>query len=208
MIKSSIISGGFMKAKKASELELKDIPSFKLPVKQQLIRTTLRLTEDGHASIRKLAKSHGWKNADIFESMVQVIKKFKLNSKDFFRIISKETKTTRKTYVIKKNTLVKLSNIAENGNFKRDLLIDKMARLLIKIAENETDKKDREYQSILTDIINPFWEKAEKIWDELKEKLGEDDAILSRFGIICIHFMNLSQDIESYLNEGTPISED
>ena len=60
----------------------------------------------------------------------------------------------------------------------------------------------------MKDIINPFGDKAEKIWDELKDKLGEDSEILSRFGVICVHISNLSQDIESYLNEGTPIPVD
>lgn len=197
-----------MKPKKESELELKDIPSFKLPVKQQLIRTTLRLSEDGHASIRKLAKSQGEKNADIFEQLVQVIELLKMNRKDFSHLISKETKTIRKTYVIKKNTLVKLKNIAEKGKITRDQLIDKMVRVLLIIIEKETDKKHKEYKNILKDIINPFGEKAEKIWDELKDKLGKDNEILSRFGVICVHISNLSQDIESYLNEGTPIPAD
>ncbi len=69
-----------------------------------------------------------------------------------------------------------------------------------------TDKKHKDYQSVLTDIINPFWGYAEKIEKKLKEKLGEDDPIVSKFGSIIVNIMNLSMDIESYLQEGTPIS--
>lgn len=195
-----------MKTKKALELESKDIASFKLPLKQQLIRTTFRFTKEGHDSIRKLSKLQGKKNAEIFETLIQVFEIFKKKIKDFSLPSSKESKAIRKTYVIKKNTLNKFNDISKKEKIKRDQLIDTMAQVLMVIAEEETDKKHSEYQSVLHDIINPFWGNAEEIGKKLKEKLGEDDPIVSQFGTVIVHIMNLSMEIESYLQEGTPIS--
>lgn len=195
-----------MKTKKVSELELKDIPSFKLPEKQQFTRTTFRFSKKGHDAIRKLSKLQGKKNADIFDTLIQLFEILKKDIKDFSLHINEETKTIRKTYVIKKTTLQKFNDISKKEGIKRDHFIDKMAQVLMIIAEKETDKKHKEYQSVLTDIINPFWGYAEEIEKKLKEKLGEDDPIVSKFGIIIVNIMNLSSDIKSYLEEGTPIS--
>jgi hypothetical protein len=195
-----------MKPKKVSKLGLGEIPSFKLPEKQNFIRTTFRFSKKGHEAFKNLSKQQGKKNADIFDTLIEIFDVLKKEKIEFPLPTKEKFETIRKTYIINKNTLLKINNISKKLGMKKDLFIDTMAEILMLISEKRTIKKHQNYQSVLNNIISPFRGNAEEIEKKLKEKLGEDDPIVSQFGIIIVNIMNLYMEIDSYLQEGTPIS--
>lgn len=174
---------------------------FKFPEKQQLSRTTLRLSRRGHEAIKKLSKSQGEKIADIFDMTIKAYEMTEEKIESF----PKEGETMRKTYIIRKNTLSKITELAKKNSTSRDQFIDTIARLLLLIADRETARKTEKYLEALDELINPFAEHADEIEKKLIEKLGRNDPIVSRYYVITHHLMEISEAINEFLSEGTPI---
>ena len=112
---------------------------------------------------------------------------------------------TRKTYVIDKKTLSAINKASEKSKIPRDTLIDGLAIVSKKIIDLTIAERDKKYRNVFNNIISPFWIHAGKIEKELIKELGDDDPIVSRFGLIIVLIMNLSFAIESYLKNGSPI---
>lgn len=200
-----------MKTKKSkSELDLEELSDIKLTATQPLMRTSLRFSKKGHEAIKEIGDLMGVKNAEVFKKVLEVSQNLK-NSKSGISGLSdlfdKEPETIRKTYIIGKKTLSKISQLANELKVPRDRLIDQIVQLLSALAGTKASEKKDNYRNANEKIINPFWSRAEEIEKELKDKLGEDDPVVHRFGLIIVHVMNLSQDIDDYLSSGTPIEE-
>ncbi|MBI3378991.1 MAG: hypothetical protein HY035_11420 [Nitrospirae bacterium] len=175
---------------------------FKFPEKQQLSRTTLRLSRRGHEAIKKLSKLQGEKIADIFDMTIKAYEMIEEKIESF----PKEGETMRKTYIIRKNTLSKITELAKKNRIPRDQFIDTIVRLLLLIADSETTRKKEKYLEALNELINPLAEHADEVEKKLIEKLGRNDPVVSRFYVITHHIMEISEDINEFLSEGTPIN--
>lgn len=192
-----------MKTKEALIKEA--VEGFKFPEKQQLLRTTLRLSRRGHEAIKKLSKLQGEKIADIFDMAIKAYEMIEEKIESFPELVNKEGETMRKTYIIRKNTLSKITELAKKNRTSRDQFIDTIARLLLLIADSETARKTEKYLEALNEFINPFADHADEIEKKLTEKLGRNDPVVSRFYVITHHLMEISEAINEFLSEGTPI---
>lgn len=178
----------------------------KFPEKQQLVRMTLRLTRKGHEAIKKLSKLQGEKIADIFDVAVkayEIVEEKTETPESLF--VNKEGETMRKTYIVRKDTLSKITGIANKNRIPRDQFIDTIVRLLLLIADSETTRKKEKYLEALNELINPFAEHADEIEKKLIEKLGRNDPVVSRCYVITHNLMEISEAINEFLSEGTPI---
>lgn len=177
----------------------------KFPEKQQLVRTTLRFSRKGHEAIKKLSKLQGEKIADIFDTAVEAYEILEEKIESFQDLVNKEGETIRKTYIIRKNTLSKITDLAKKNRISRDQFIDTIARLLLVVVDSETARKTEKYREALNELINPFANHADEIEKKLTEKLGRNDPIVSRYYVITHHLMEISEAINEFLSEGTPI---
>ena len=116
--------------------------------------------------------------------------------------------TTRKTYIVKKNTLHKLEEIAKNKGVSRDNTVEKAAlQMKALFHKSEAERKEKS-QKIFDTRLNPFGEQVWDIKEKLGEELGGDDPICKRFGYVVAVVDKFIQDIEAYLTNGTPIDPD
>ena len=79
------------------------------------IRATMRLSKSGHDAIERISAIRKVKNAEVFKSILDVAGILKdKKEKNLISSIKSETKqeTIRKTYVINKDTFLRLSRIA------------------------------------------------------------------------------------------------
>lgn len=193
---------------KKDETRIEKTPGLKLPSKQHLVRTTFRISQQGHDAIKSVSKIYGMKNADVFDMASSLIKELNTKGIDLSSVKDISGKSLRKTYLINKITLSRLRKLSDEIKTSRDLLIDKMAIILKTLLDKELTEKHTKYRNVLEKIIKPFWEQAEKLEKKLKKELGEDDPIISRFGFIIVLIMNLSMAIEENINNGVPIDPD
>jgi hypothetical protein len=183
-------------------------PRLKLPYKQHLIRTTFRISQQGHDAITNVSKIYGMKNADVFDMASSLVQEFNKKGMDLSSVKDISGISIRKTYLINKISLSRLRKLAGEMKTSRDLLIDKLVTTLKTLLDKESDERNIKYRNALKEIISPFLGQTEKLEKQLKIKLGEDDPITSRFGIIILLIKNLSMAIEKNINKGVPIDPD
>lgn len=180
--------------------------------KQPVVHSTFRLSQEAHNAIKELGDVLDIKNAELFEELFdRLLIFFEASQTSKIPIIldgPRNNATIRKTYVVKKVTLTKLSKLAKDKKKTRDLLIERTAIAFKKILEGVLSDKKERYSNVLEKTINPFWQEAEDIEGRLSKELGSDDPIVSRFSYVRTVLMTLSMAIESYLGKGTPIDPD
>ena len=177
-----------------------------LTKKQPVVYTTFRISQKAHDAIKEHAKQAGIKNAVVFDLLLSV---FKVCEKDPISVAPEENLyTTRKTYIVKKNTLHKLEEIAKNKGVSRDNTVEKAAlQMKALFHKSEAERKEKS-QKIFDTRLNPFGEQVWDIKEKLGEELGGDDPIRNRFGYVVAVVDKFIQDIEAYLTNGTPIDPD
>ena len=177
--------------------------------KQPVVHSTFRLSREAHDAIRQLTDFLGIKNAELFERFLILFEGLK-ETKNPISLLEANSKTkgTRKTYIVKKETLSKLKKLAKAKNITRDLLAEKTILTFKNIFESALSDKKEQYRLALEKTVEPFLSEAHSIEGELANKLGSDDPIVKRIGHIIILTMNLSMAIENYIKNGTPIDQD
>jgi translation initiation factor 2 alpha subunit (eIF-2alpha) len=116
--------------------------------------------------------------------------------------------SARATYVVNKLVVKVLKNMSKKLQIPRDLLVDLALKRMRERRERKTDV-DRHNRERASEILDHFDRSvATEVESELQEILGDDDPILSRFGLIMVIISNLCSAIEHSLNEGTPIDPD
>jgi hypothetical protein len=185
--------------------DLKKTKDLKLPKKQRLVRTTLRLSKTGHEDIKKVSKLQGMRNAEVFETIIVLFEVFEKKIAKFSWTAHNKSETVRKTYVIKKDTLSKIMSISEEIKISKDLIIDKMAIFLSYIYDDELRKREKKYRDILKNTLEPFTERADEVKKQLIKELGKDDPVISGFDDAVFLLEKLEMTINEYIDKGTPI---
>jgi len=181
---------------------------FKIPIKkkQEVIYTTLKLSQSAHEAIKELAQMQGLKHAEVFDSMLVLFDAIEgSNSPLQFKADKGRVVTTRKTYVLNKETLNKLNRVVKSKEINRDLFVDKMAVVFKFIVDKQISEKKNKYPQILKEYIIPFLEHANSIEEKLHEEVGGDDPISRRFSYILTLLMALEMAIEGNIEQGTLI---
>lgn len=188
--------------------DLKEDLKSALTKKQPVVYTTFRLNQKAHDAIRELAQLLDIKNSEVFDRLLLIFEGLEKSKNPISLVTEENILTIRKTYVVNKNTLFKLEEIAKSKKASRDSIIEKAALLFISFShETESERKEKS-QKIFDTILNPFWDQVWDIKEKLGEELGGDDPICNRFVHVVVVLDKLIQDIEAYLTNGTPIDPD
>lgn len=173
--------------------------------KQPVVHATFRLSQEAHDLIKELGDYTGKKNAELFEGLLKFIETRKILELPVNFDESKNKATIRKTYIVKKDTLSKLSNIAKEHKKSRDLIVENVVTSLYETTSEALLSQKELYSNVLKETINPLLEQAEDEERQLGETLGHNDPVVLRFSTVVTILMNLSMAIESYLEKNTPI---
>lgn len=184
--------------------ELSNIAISKLPSKQKIVRTTIRISKEGHEVINTISESKQAKNAEVFNSILELAKIFieKEVNLDLNRL--KKTETIRKTYVINKDTLTKLTQVASQINVSRDVLINQTIKLMKFLIEKELQERINKYSKYLKRIDNALAE-INKIEYEMKEELEDEDPVLCNLGMLLTCADNQRMEMDEYVYENKPV---
>ena len=179
-----------------------------LTKKQPVVYTTFRLSQNAHDAVRELAQLLDIKHSEVFDRLLLIFEALEKSKNPISLIIEENITMTRKTYVVKKDTLLKLGEIAKNKKTSRDNIVEKAALRFISFSHKSEAERKEKSQKIFDAILNPFWDQVWDIKVKLDEELGGDDPICSRFVLIVSAVDGFIQDIEAYLTKGTPINPD
>lgn len=173
--------------------------------KQPVVHATFRLSQEAHKAIKELGDYTGEKNAELFERLLKYFDVMKTLELPVSFEEPENKATVRKTYVVKKDTVTKLSNIAKEHKKSRDLIVERAAMSVSEITSEALLSQKELYSLVLKKTINPLLEQAEDEERQLGETLGRNDPVVLRFSTITTILMNLSMAIESYLKKNAPI---
>lgn len=169
------------------------------------IRATIRLSKGGHDAIERLSAIRKVKNAEVFKSIILVVSEVLRDKEgDLISYIKSEIKqeTIRKTYVISKDSFLKLTKIANELKISRDLLVDKTAKLLDFLLDNELQERIDKYSKFF-DRAKSLWDEADNIWIELKKEVDENDPVLDDLSTMCSAMEHHIFSMEDYIYKKT-----
>lgn len=187
--------------------KLAGLAGSKLLKKQQRIRATVSLSEAGHGAVKRLSDLKRVKNAEVFRSILDVSEFLRGQEMNLNLDFCSKTKRIRKTYVVDKDSFLQLAEIAKELNCSRDSLIDTVAKLLEVIDEKLSKEKTQKYSEYFRKIQALFNE-AEKIEEEIKNTLGEDDPFFSDFNQMVGHMHHWVMELEDHIPPKTPAEQE
>ena len=117
---------------------------------------------------------------------------------------SKTDQQIRKTYVLSETGLTLLQRYAKQYKMPRDAFVEYAVRFSKASLDKQTEEAKKKHAEAF-EIVDRKWTELENTREELKNLLGEGDPIVARFGTVCIVMMNLYNEIEQELQDGTPI---
>lgn len=195
--------------RKKDFLSIANVDIKALSTKQSVVHSTFNLSKEAHDAISKIKELQHEKIAELFNGILQLAVAYH----DFkipitFDNDKKNDVKIKKTYVVYKSTLRKIGVTAKEYKVSRDLLIEKMSQTFLAFVESILFKQRKKYRDIYDEILIPLDTRIKGVEEELTNKLGKDDPIVSRFSYVAIVMENLISAIEHYMEHGEPIDPD
>ena len=177
--------------------------------KRESVRTTFKLKKQSCENLIWLSKYYNISMKEVFDMFCEDDKYLKKIANLFKDAKFYEGEDTiRKTYVLSKSALTKLTEISKSISIHRDDFIDLLSMLFqMKILSKNEDiyKKHEKAYDILSSLRASF----DEYEDELQEVLDDDnDVILQRFDDIVGDFDSLINDLIHESNEGILIKKE
>lgn len=172
---------------------------------RQSVRATFRLSEACIDAISILAAQLGIKQKSVFDHLMEDAKILKEMASDLEDDDFDRHGRIQKTFVISRRSLSYLDRISSEYNTPRDALVEQSIRRLLPIIARER-KKHEKRKALLTEISAHF-ANGEKIVSKARQKLGEDDPIVSKLLAAMSVYKNAFDDIASIIEKGKVIEE-
>lgn len=168
--------------------------------KIKTIYTTFKLSQQGHDAIRTLSGSEG-KNADVFDLIIEAVAA--LGEAKVLSTLPKalDGELSRKTYVVKRDTLAKIGEIAKNGGIDRDVVVENICKLL-EFLHKEKKLKDNVYLDLIDKKISLLINQFDSLEKEAAEQLGDDDPSCQSLSMISDFAGRLSSLIKQRIKTG------
>lgn len=167
--------------------------------------TTFKLTQQAHDAIRLLSDNYG-KNAVVFESLIEVMKKVMSENK-LLQALPKlqEGLLIRKTYVVQQKTLTELKKMAKSSGYSRDTIIEMASTLLAIIHKEKSAQQPKLYDAVNRERLPLIIDMLEKIEAEVAVQLGKDDPLYQALSMLSDFTSRLSLAIEDFIDTGEPL---
>ena len=172
---------------------------------KQSVRTTFKLPEEAINLLSIIAGQLGIKQKTLLDQLtedsgllIELAKKVDQKNR------GNETRQA-KTFVISRNSLQSINDVAKEQNISRDILVEVSINQLLPIIEKELERHIKRKQ-ILEDM-KKFSKHEEVLRDQAREVLGEDDDL---FKMIDSHVQRTKDNITTasmLIKKGMPMEE-
>jgi hypothetical protein len=172
---------------------------------KQSVRATFRLTGGCIDAISIVAAQLGIKQKSLFDHLAEDIQSLESIAREIKNEKLKKQNRTQKTFVISRRSLSSLDQISKLFNTPRDALIELSIQRLLPIINKEREKHEKR-KVFLARIIKHFKE-GEKILNDLKKQLGDDDPIINKFEMVMSGYATAKNNIETFIDRGKSIED-
>jgi hypothetical protein len=190
------------KKKPATGFSLPLASTSKLKGKQS-VRATFRLSEGCIEAIGIVANQMGIKQKSLFDHLAEDIKILESIAHEIKNATFNQDNRIQKTFVISRRSLSSFDEISTSFNAPRDALVELSIQRLLPIIERER-KKHEKRKDFLTKI-NRHYKEGEKILNNIRKQLGDDDPIINKFEMVMSSYESAKSNIEAFIDRSRSI---
>lgn len=170
---------------------------------RQSVRATFKLTSDCIEAIGIVAAQLGIKQKSLFDHLFQDTDTLSGIARRVGNAQSRAQNRIQKTYVMSRNALVQLEDIASHFNASRDILIEFSVQRLLPIITKE--RKRYKKRKALFAKIQDHLEAGRKLLNTAFAELGEDDPLTDRLTAAMGVYESTTKQIAALLEKGKDI---
>jgi uncharacterized protein (UPF0147 family) len=170
---------------------------------RQSVRATFKLTNDCIEAIAIVAAQLGIKQKSLFDHLFQ--------DRDALRTIARKYKDARlqaanriqKTFVMSRNSLLSLEDIARHFNAPRDVLIEISVQRLLPIITTERQRYAK--RKAIFSKIERHLEDGRKLLNKAYSELGEEDLLTDRLTAAMGMYESAFKQMATFIDRGKAI---
>ncbi len=167
---------------------------------RQSVRATFKLTARAIETMSAVSIHLGIKQKSLFDHLVDDIRALEAIAREVRATTAEDAGRVQKTFVLSRRTLSSLEQAAENFQTRRDALVEYSIQRLMPVIEKEKEK--HRMRKALLSRMNEYIEKGEKIRQEAREQLGEDDPVFDELDRAMTALLNARKDIDVFIAKG------
>jgi hypothetical protein len=170
---------------------------------RQSVRATFKLSSNCIEAISIVANQLGIKQKSLFDHLFQDIEALNRIADQVRNAKVSAPNRVQKTYVISRNALISLEDVAKQFNAPRDALIEYSIQRLLPIITNERKRHERR-KSILNQIRRHAQE-GRKLLEKAYTELGEEDPITERLAAAMGVYESAHKQMDAFMEKSKGI---
>jgi hypothetical protein len=173
---------------------------------RQSVRATFKLTNDCIDAIAIVAAQMGIKQKSLFDHLFQDTDALSTIARKYSNARLQSANRVQKTFVMSRNSLLSLEDVAKHFNAPRDVLIEISVQRLLPIITTERQRYAK--RKAVFSKIKLHLEQGRKLLTESYSELGEEDLLTDRLTAAMgmyesafkqmSHFMERGKSIEAF----------
>ena len=172
---------------------------------RQSVRATFKLTSDCIEAISIVAGQLGIKQKSLFDHLFQDTDTLSEIARKFSNARLQRVNRVQKTYVISRNALMSLEDIANHFNAPRDVLIEFSVQRLMPIIDSE--RRQHEKRKAIFARIQQHLSEGRRLLKETYAELGEEDLMTDRLSAVIGMYESAYKQIAALMERGKSIEE-
>lgn len=176
-------------------LDISEVPVLAIRAKQS-VRATFRLSRRSVLALSALSSQLGIKQKSLFDLLMddrEVLAEIADKSIHF----KKGERRTAKTFVISRQTLDNLHEIADRYNTPRDALVEHSIERVLPLLEREKQKYQQR-KRIMENVLN-FQQMSEQLMAQAEKQLEEDDPLLEKISLMMKSIRKNCRNAEQFM---------
>jgi len=149
--------------------------SFEDLKKKQSVRATFKLPLEIIELLTVVAGQLGIKQKSLLDQLVEDTSLLRSLAREADRHSLPDSTRRQKTYVISRNSLRSLNDVAKQKNISRDVLVEVSIKRLLPIIETELEKHNK--RKVILSEMREHAKQGEKLYQRVTQKLGKDDML-------------------------------
>ncbi len=172
---------------------------------RQSVRATFKLSNNCIEAICIVSGQLGIKQKSLFDHLFQDTDTLSAIARKFKNARLEAANRIQKTYVMSRNALMSLEDIANHFNAPRDVLIEFSVQRLLPIITNE--RRQHEKRKAIFSKIEHHLAAGRKLLKETYAELGEEDMMTDRLSAAMGMYESAHRQIAALMERGRNIEE-
>jgi hypothetical protein len=166
------------KEKSAPKSHLPKMTSAALKGKQS-VRTSFKLSEACIQAINIVAKQLEIKHRSLFDYLIEDTDTLERIAQKIVRGNQFENKGIQKSFIISRESLVRIDHLCEKLKISRDALIELSVRRLLQIIEKEMENHRK--RKDMLELVQNHYHESKQVLNRIKASVGAEDTIYKVF---------------------------